>query len=78
MLARIAGTPAGQKVVLVKGNDGVYAFVVKSKNPATVKMDDKQVKNAYSNAFNGRANHSKMMRGNKRMENNLYKMTGTR
>lgn len=78
VLARIAGTPAGQKVVLVKGNDGVYAFVVKSKNPATVKMDEKQVKNVYNNAFNARANHSKMMRGNKRMENNLYKMTGTR
>lgn len=78
VLARMTGTPAGQKVVFVKGNDGLYAFVVKSKNPASVKMDDKQVKNVYNTVFNTRANHSKMLRGGKRMENNLYKMTGTR
>lgn len=76
--ARMVGTPVGNKVVLVKGTDGVYAFVVKSKTPATNKMDKKQVSGSYSNAYGNQRNISKMLRGNNRMENNLYKMTGSR
>lgn len=78
VLARMTGTPAGQKVVLVKGDDGVYAFVVKGTVPAPAKMDDKQLSGSYKNSYSTRGNISKMLRGNNRMENHLYEMTGTR
>ena len=78
---RITGTKAGAEVHLVKGNDGVYAFVVKSKNAAAVKADkteaDKQT-NIYVQNYQGSSNLRNMLRGNSRLENNLYKMTGAR
>lgn len=77
--ARVAGTQPGDKVVLVQGNDGVYAYVVKSKNSPVNKMNNNEMRSTYTNVFSGsRGNISNMLRGNKRMENRLYKMTGNR
>lgn len=81
VLARIAGTQPGEKVYVVKGDDGVYAFVVKSKNPASVTMDNTEsdrLKRTYNNNFNGSSNVRNMLRGNNRIENKLYEMTGAR
>ena len=41
-------------------------------------MDDKQLSGSYKNSYSTRGNISKMLRGNNRMENHLYEMTGTR
>lgn len=78
---RITGSKPGSKVYVVKGDDGVYAFVVKSKNPAAVTSDkteaNKQKRN-YNLNYQGASNLHNMLRGNNRLENNLYKMTGAR
>lgn len=79
VLGRIVGSKPGSKVYVVKGDDGVYAYVVKSKNEPDTKMNNDEVKANYFGVFAGsRNNISNMLRGNKRLENKLYKMTGSR
>lgn len=78
VLARIAGTQPSSKVIVMKGDEGVYAVVVKAKNPATEKMNNDEVMGRYTNMFRTPDRTSRMLRGNSRLENHLYKMTGTR
>lgn len=76
--ARMTGTKPGSKVNVVKGQDGVYAYTVKAKNPVTIKPADEQQSQQYNQTFKGRPqNLINMLRGNKRMTNNVYKLMGS-
>ncbi len=74
--ARMTGTKPGVKTYVVKGNDGVYAYEVKAKNPSESKYYESQSADQYNRQFKGNVNALfNMLRGNKRMENNIFKIT---
>ena len=74
--ARMTGTKPGAKTYVVKGNDGVYAYEVKAKNPSESKYYESQSADQYNRQFKGNVNALfNMLRGNKRMENNIFKIT---
>lgn len=69
--AGITGTNPGQKVYVVKGDNGVYAYVVKAQNkPQGVRMDD-QMKQQYQRSLNPVS----LLRGRMPIENNIFKLT---
>lgn len=77
--ARMTGTKPGNKVYVVKGDDGVYAYVVKSANAVTTQPFEDQQKQQYGSAFKANINNiMNMLRGNKRVENHIFEMTGGR
>ncbi|MCM1320172.1 MAG: SurA N-terminal domain-containing protein [Muribaculaceae bacterium] len=79
-LARIAAMQPSNKVVVLKGDNGVYAVTVKSKTPAASKMtkeDGQAIDSQYMNKYL-RSNLSNLLRGNNRKNNRLFEMTGTR
>ncbi|MDE6447199.1 MAG: SurA N-terminal domain-containing protein [Muribaculaceae bacterium] len=71
VMGQIAGSKPGKKVVLVKGDDGVYAFVVNGNSKSDFKYDDATYQRQYQQLFN--ANMEQMLRGAKQIENNIYK-----
>lgn len=71
VMGQIAGSKPGKKVVLVKGDDGVYAFVVNGNSKSDFKYDDATYQRQYQQLFN--ANMEQMLRGAKQIENNVYK-----
>lgn len=71
VMGQIAGSKPGKKVVLVKGDDGVYAFVVNGNSKSDFKYDDATYQRQYQQLFN--ANMEQMLRGAKKIENNIYK-----
>lgn len=71
VMGQIAGSKPGKKVVLVKGDDGVYAFVVNGNSKSDFKYDDATYQRQYQQLFN--ANMEQMLRGAKKIENNVYK-----
>lgn len=68
---KIAGTKPGQKVVLVKGDDGVYAYVVKGNSKDNTPYDAATYEQQYRQLFN--PDFTKLIKGAKKMENNIYK-----
>ncbi|MDE6235269.1 MAG: SurA N-terminal domain-containing protein [Muribaculaceae bacterium] len=68
---QIAGSKPGQKVVLVKGDDGIYAFVVKGTSKDKTPFDAATYDQQYQQMFN--PNLEQMIRGSKKLENNIYK-----
>lgn len=68
---QIAGSKAGNKVVLVKGDDGIYAYVVKGKSKDAAPFDKATYDQQYQQLFN--LNPTLMMKGAKKIENNIYK-----
>lgn len=74
--ARMTGTPAGQTKV-VKGDNGVYAYSVKSKNPSETTYFEQQSADAYNRQFKGSMNVLfNMLRGNNRVKNYIFQMGG--
>lgn len=71
VMGKIAGAKAGGKVVLVKGDDGVYAYVVKGNKKDSAPFDAATYEQQYRQMFN--PDFQKMMRGSKKVENNIYK-----
>lgn len=67
----IAGTKPSQKVKVVKGDDGVYAFMVKSNAREKFPFTDKQYEQQYFQMVN--PNMDAMMRGAARLDNRIYK-----
>lgn len=87
--ARIMGTVPGAKVYVVKGDNGVYAYQVVSKNTNTTPVDSQRQNGVYRAIYgnydqlNGQsplpyANIGKLLRGNKKVENNRYDLMGTK
>ncbi len=68
---QIAGSKAGNKVVLVKGDDGVYAYVIKGKSKDSAPFDKATYDQQYQQLFN--VNPTLMIKGAKKIENNIYK-----
>lgn len=71
VMGQIAGSKPGKKVVLVKGDDGVYAFMVSGNSKENFKYDDATYQRQYQQLFN--ANMEQMLKGAKKIENNIYK-----
>lgn len=70
VMGQIAGAKPG-KVVLVKGDDGVYAFVVKGNSKDKFPYDAATYEQQFSQLFN--PNLEMMLRGGKKIDNNIYK-----
>lgn len=68
---KIAGTKAGTKVVVVKGDDGVYAYRVNGRRKENFKYNDDSYNRQYLQSLN--PNFEKMIRGSKKIKNNAYK-----
>lgn len=66
----VAAKPSG-KMIVVKGDDGVYAVVVKGKGKDNFTFNDDTYNQQFMQLVN--PDMSKMMRGNKKLENNTYK-----
>lgn len=71
VIGTIAGSKPGQKVVVMKGDDGVYAFVVKGVKNENVPYDDTTYTQQYGQLIN--PNMEALLRGAKKLENNIYK-----
>ncbi len=71
VMGAIAGAKPGKKVVVVKGDDGVYAYVVNGNSKENFKYDDATYQRQYQQLF--QPNMEQMLRGAKKIENNVYK-----
>lgn len=71
VMGQIAGTKPGKKVILVKGDDGIYAFVVNGNSKENFPFADATYEQQYQQLFN--ANPELMIRGGKKIDNNIYK-----
>lgn len=71
VMGQIAGSKPGKKVVLVKGDDGIYAYVVNGNSKENFKYDDATYQRQYQQLF--RSDMEQMLRGAKKIENNVYK-----
>lgn len=71
VLGQMVGAKPGQKVVLVKGDDGVYAYVVKGHSNEKLNYDDATYEQQYRQLVNPQL--ELMLRGAKKIDNNIYK-----
>ena len=71
VLGKIAGAKPGQKVMVVKGDDGVYAYVVKGNSKDKMPYTDATYEQQFRQLFN--TNLEQMLRGGKKVENYIYK-----
>ena len=71
VLGKIAGGKKDGKVVLVKGDDGVYAYVIKGNSKDAFPYDDATYEQQFRQLFN--PNLELMIRGGKKIDNNIYK-----
>ena len=81
--ARIIQTAPGNQVYVIKGDNGVYAYQVVEKNTNTTPSDKNKEVSTYRGIFTPSGNQvlpyagiSKMLRGNKKVENNRYELMG--
>lgn len=68
---RMLGSKPGKSVQAVQGNDAVYIFVVNSNTNEEVGMDDETFGRMFLQLHN--VNPTSVLRGNKKIENNIYK-----
>ena len=68
---RICGSNADKKVAIAKGEDGVYVYQIQSKNTETFNYSDQMYEQQYYRLVN--PNLMDMIRGNKKVKNNIYK-----
>ncbi len=71
VMGKIAGTPAGGKVVLVKGTDGVYAYLVKGVTKEKFPYNAENYEQQYIQLIS--PDMGAMLRGDKKVKNNIYK-----
>ena len=70
VVGKIAGSQPG-RVILVKGDDGIYAYQVNSTNTETFPYTDSQYEQQYFRMVN--PNLTDMLKGAKEVKNNIYK-----
>lgn len=68
---RIMGSKPSGKVQVVKGDDGVYAYIITGVSDEPVQMSDEQFAGMFMQLHN--VNPSLVLRGKKKIENNVYK-----
>ncbi|MDE6558482.1 MAG: SurA N-terminal domain-containing protein [Muribaculaceae bacterium] len=71
VMGQIAGSKPGNKVILVKGDDGVYGYVVNGTKKDTTPYDAATYDAQYRQMF--QPDIERMMRGANKIENNIYK-----
>ena len=71
VMGQIAGSKSGKKVILEKGDDGIYGYVVNGNTKEDFKYDDATYQRQYQQLF--QPNMEQMLRGSKKVENNAYK-----
>lgn len=71
VMGKIAGTKADKKVSIVKGQDGVYVFQVNSNGKETFPFTDQMYEQQYFQFVN--PNLIEMVKGDKKLKNNIYK-----
>ena len=71
VMGKIAGSKAGKNVVVVKGEDGVYAYVVNGSSKEKFPYDDATYDAQFQQMF--QVNPELLLRGAKKIENNIYK-----
>lgn len=71
VMGKIAGTAPGSKVILVKGTDGVYAYVVKENKKENFPYNPDSYEQQYYQLVN--PDLQGMLRGDKKIKNNIYK-----
>ena len=71
VVGRIAGTKPGAKVYVVKGKDGVYVYRVKSAKTENFPFNSDNYSQQYYQLVN--PDLQKMMRGDRKLKNNIYK-----
>lgn len=74
IVGKIAGSPKNGKVVVVKGDNGVFAYTINAKGKEKFAKDDMQLESAWKRIVN--LNPDAMLRGAKKLENNQYKFEG--
>ena len=73
-MGKIAGTKPGTQMIIVKGDDGVYAYVVESNNTETLPYNEASYEQQYFQLINPQMDQ--MLRGAKKIKNNAYKFEG--
>ena len=71
VMGEIAGTKPGKKVVVVKGDDGVYAYVVNGSKKEDLKYDDASYDRQFQQLF--QRNLEELLRGANEIDNRIYK-----
>ncbi len=74
LVGQIVMTAAGKPVVVVKGENGIYAFQVTAVNDNQLQYEDEKYVQNYMRKHN--PNFVNMLRGNKEVVNNLLKFYG--
>lgn len=74
LLGRIAGSKADKKLVVVAGEDGVYAFTVNSKGKANMPYNEANYEQQYYQLVS--PNMDAMLRGADKVVNSAYKFEG--
>ncbi len=71
VLGKVVGAKPSSKMMVVKGDDGVYAVVVKGKGKDKYNYNDATYEQQFMQLVN--PDITKMIRGSKKLENNSYK-----
>ena len=71
VMGKIAGTKADKKVNIVKGQDGVYVYQVNGNGKENFPFTDQMYGQQYYQLVN--PNLIEMVRGDKKLKNNIYK-----
>lgn len=74
VLGQIAGSKADKKVVVVPGEDGVYAFVINASGKADMPFNEANYRQQYFQFVN--PNFDEMLRGKDKIVNSNYKFEG--
>ncbi len=74
VLAEIAGANADKTLVVVPGEDGVYAFVVNGTSKADMPYNESNYEQQYFQLVN--PNLDQMLRGSDKLVNKSYKFEG--
>lgn len=71
VLGKIAGSKPSQKVMVVKGDDGVYAYIVKGSKKESFPYNEQQYEQQYFQLVN--PDLEGMIRGAAKFDNNIFK-----
>lgn len=71
VVGKVMGSKPGAKMMVVRGEDGVYAFVIKSNGKESFAYDDANFEQQFMRMIN--PDMTKMLRGNSKLVNTSYK-----
>lgn len=71
VVGQICGTPANKKVIITKGENGVYVYQVMSQNTERFPYNEQMYQQQYYQLIN--PNMFQLVKGNAKLKNNIYK-----